>query len=137
MLPCLSTGVQLQKTLVVVIAVVACAALVSCSESRPLETSSAAMGYDSSTPIARAPLPPTAGYAASPTTAPHEDPLPEDIKPAGKWSASPRWSSVQGDGCIVVDQDRSGQAGSGNGKLTYENCSAGKAANDELPESGY
>ena len=113
--------------------------LLSCSEARsPEVTSSPSLGFESSGPITRAPLSPPAGYSPRPgfaNSAPptiNEDPINEGAEPVGKWRASPRWSAVQGDGCIVVDQEATGQ-----GDVNIENCPGNDGLDDEAPSSGY
>jgi hypothetical protein len=78
------------------------------------------------------------GYAAqepfsnSPPQPPYEDPINEGVRPVGKWRASPRWSAVQGDGCIVVDQPSSAQ-----GNIDVENCPSNEGLEDQTPAGGY
>jgi hypothetical protein len=83
-----------------------------------------------SAPIARAPLSPAQGYAPAPEQS-YSDPLPQSLGPAGEWRASPRWSAVQGNGCIAVDQDPA------TGRLDYENCPPGQQAGDQPPQHDY
>jgi len=104
-------------------AAIACIGLVSCSEARAPDAAQSA-AVDSAS-IARAPLSPAPGYAVTPEQS-YADPLPQGMQPAGEWRASPRWSAVQGNGCIAVDQDPS------TGRLAYENCPAGQA--DDQPD---
>jgi hypothetical protein len=118
------------------------ASLLSCSEARSPEVNpSPSLGYDSSGygssgPIARTPLAPPAGYVprpgfdnAPPPTA-YEDPINEGAEPVGKWQASPRWSAVQGDGCIVVDQGATGN-------VDVENCPRNQEPDDLAPAGCY
>ena len=121
-------GVQLRKVVAVLAAAAVGVSLFSCSEARPPDASrSTAMGYEPSVPIARTPLTPpgsTPGplYADPPLSTPYDDPLPEGRQPVGNWNASPRWSAIQGDGCIVVNQ----AAGAGAGNMNVEKCSSGQ-----------
>jgi hypothetical protein len=110
------------RKLLTIAAAIACAGLGSCSQARAPDQSAAL----DSAPISRAPLSPTPGYAATPEQS-YADPLPESMQPAGEWRASPRWSAVQGNGCIAVDQDPS------SGRLAYENCPAGQAGDQPPP----
>ena len=52
----------------------------------------------------------------------------------GNWNASPRWSAIQGDGCIVVDQVAGAGARAGN--MNVEKCSSGQNA-EEMPAGRY
>ena len=112
--------------------------LFSCSEARPPDASgSPAMGYEPSVAIARTPLTPPQGtpgalYADQPLSTPYDDPLPEGRQPVGNWTASPRWSAIQGDGCIVVDQT----PGAGSGNMNVQKCSSGQNA-EEMPAGRY
>ena len=71
-------------------------------------------------------------YADTPSSTPYDDLLPEGRQPVGNWNASPRWSTIQGDGCIVVDQ--AAEAGAGN--MNVEKCSSGQNA-EQMPADRY
>jgi hypothetical protein len=77
------------------------------------------------------------GYAAqesfsnSPPQRPY-DPINEGTRPIGEWRASPRWSAVQGNGCIVVDQEATGQ-----GNVDIDDCPSNEGLDDEAPAGGY
>ena len=76
------------------------------------------------------------GYAAqesfSNSPNPKYDPINEGPEPVGKWRASPRWSAVQGDGCVVVDQESSTA-----GHIDVENCPSNEELEDQTPAGGY
>ena len=130
---------QLRRALIVTVATAAGIALQSCSaqqpSSAPSPTSSTA--FEPSSSVVRAPLSPPMGYAAqesfsnAPPPTPY-DPINEGPEPVGKWRASPRWSAVQGDGCIVVDQHSSAQ-----GNIDVENCPSNEGLEDQTPAGGY
>jgi len=139
---------QLRKVLVVIVTTVVGTALLSCSAPRPSADHSpttSPMVYEPSTPVVRTPLSPPVGYvspppltdsptrlvpqanssngAAEPQTAGH-----------GVWRASPHWAAVQGEGCIVVEQDPQTElaAPADTAKVKVENCS-NEDANDLPP----
>jgi hypothetical protein len=62
----------------------------------------------------------------------YEDPINEATEPVGKWRASPRWSAVQGDGCVVVDQESSAA-----GQINVETCPSNEGPEDQIPTGGY
>ena len=77
------------------------------------------MVYEPSGRVARAPLSPPVGYASpqrnSPTPfasydSPNEGAEPKAPAP-GEWRASPRWATVKGKSCIVVEQDAQAKFG--------------------------
>jgi hypothetical protein len=77
------------------------------------------------------------GYAAQESFSNSPPPIPYDLineglEPVGKWHASPRWSAVQGDGCVVVDQESSAA-----GHIDVENCRSDEGQDDETPAGGY
>lgn len=87
--------------------------------------------YEPSGRVARAPLSPPVGYASpqrnSPTPlasygSPNEGAEPKAAAP-GEWRASPRWATVKGKSCIVVEQDA--QAKFGVEKCSKEDFDAG------------
>jgi hypothetical protein len=51
----------------------------------------------------------------------------------GNWNKSPRWSAIQGDGCIVVDQAAGAEEA---GNMNVEKCSSGQNA-EEMPAGRY
>ena len=130
---------QLRRALIVTVATAAGIALQSCSAQQPSSAPSptSSMAFEPSSSVVRAPLSPPMGYAAqesfsnSPPRTPY-DPINEGPEPVGKWRASPRWSAVQGDGCIVVDQPSSAQ-----GNIDFENCRSDEGQDDETPAGGY
>jgi len=80
-------------------------------------------GYGSRPPLGGSPAPlapygnsrgyGSQGYGGAPDTA-----------ALGGWRASPRWSAVQGDGCIEVEQDgEASRAGAGARGVRIETCS--------------
>lgn len=130
---------QLRRALIGTVATAAGIALQSCSAQQPSSAPSptSSMAFEPSSSVVRAPLSPPMGYAAqesfshsSPPT-PY-DPINEGPEPVGKWRASPRWSAVQGDGCIVVDQPSSAQ-----GNIDFENCRSDEGQDDEISAGGY
>ena len=108
------------------IAMAAAASLVlsSCSEPRASAqpTATGSLGYESPAPVARAPLAPLQGYAASPALPPAGGTAGETRAPG--WQASPRWAAIKGNGCIEVEPDP--QAKSGRG-MKVETCGGEKA----------
>ena len=124
------------KALVIMFTMAAGIALPSCSAPQPSagRATSPAPVYESSAPVLRAPLSPPAGYVPPAGTTgsqasllPYSNP-PDDAQShaaaVGEWRASPRWSAIQGDGCIVVEQDaQSGfVAGQSAPKFRVETC---------------
>jgi hypothetical protein len=71
-------------------------------------------------------------FANSSLPPPYEDPINEAPEPVGKWHTSPRWSAVQGNGCIVVDQKPSAQ-----GNIDVEDCPTDEMPGDQPPAGGY
>ena len=129
------------------------AALVACTERPPSainSTSANSMAYERPAPIIRAPLAPAQGYASPaplggrpPLASPYGNPPvpaplygnapqygadPQTATLDG-WRASPRWSAVQGNGCIEVEQ--AGQSGQ-HGQMKVEPC-AKQAPRNEAP----
>ena len=134
-----SLGQLLRRALIVTLATAAGIALQSCSAQQPNSAPSpgSSTAFEPSSPVVRAPLSPPTGYAAqesvsnAPPPIPY-DPINEGSEPVGKWRASPRWSAVQGDGCIVVDQ-----ASSAPGHIDVENCQSNEGLEDQTPPGGY
>jgi hypothetical protein len=90
-------------------------ALISCSQPPPVYSPTTSRSvYEPSARIARAPLPPPAGYASPGADSPtrlgsYGRPANEASEPktatVEKWRASPRWAAVKGQGCVMVEQD--------------------------------
>ena len=93
-------------------------ALSSCSAPPPAPehpSTTSPMSYEPSAPVVRAPLSPPIGYSSPPSLTnfptsltPYGDSPNENVEsdPAAHgWHASPPWAAVQGQGCIVVEQD--------------------------------
>jgi len=130
--------VQVRTVAIVTLATVAAIALQSCSArqapSAPSPTTP--MAFEPSSSVVRAPLSPSMGYAtqesfsSEPPTS--YDPISEGYQPVGKWRASPRWSAVQGDGCVVVDQPSSVP-----GHFDVEKCPSNEEPDDQTPAGGY
>jgi hypothetical protein len=129
------------------------AALVACTERPPAETSAtsaSSIALERPAPIVRTPLAPAPGYASPPGrggppplgapygnspappplygTSPDPDADPQTAALDG-WRASPRWSAVEGDGCIEVEQ--TGEPGA-RGQMKIEPC-AKQARRGETP----
>jgi hypothetical protein len=71
-------------------------------------------------------------FSSSSSRPRYDDPINEAATPVGKWRASPRWSAVQGDGCVVVDHDSSA-----TGHIDVENCPSYEGLEDQTPAGGY
>ena len=108
------------------IAMAAAASLVlsSCSEPHASgqPTATGSLGYESPAPVARAPLAPLQGYAASPALPPAGGTAGETRAPG--WQASPRWAAIKGNGCIEVEPDPRAKSGRG---MKVETCGGEKA----------
>jgi hypothetical protein len=118
---------QLRKALIVTLATAAGIALLSCSAQQPssVPSSTSSTAFEPYSSVVRAPL------SNSPPLTPY-DPINEGTEPVGTWRASPRWSAVQGDGCIVVDQPSSAQ-----GNIDFENCRSDEVLDDQTPAGAY
>ena len=129
---------KLSKALKVTLATAAAGiALQACSaqqpSSAPSPTSSTA--FEPSSSVVRAPLSAPMGYSAQENAlrpTPY-DTINEGPETVGKWQASPRWSAVQGDGCVVVDQESSVVAG----HIDVENCPSKEGLEDQTPAGNY
>jgi hypothetical protein len=142
----------MRKLSVVVVMALIGAALVACTERPPSSinsTTANAMAYERPAPVVRAPLAPPQGYASPPPlgtspsppspygNSPAPSPLygnfPDegaDPQTAGLgWRASPRWSAIEGDGCIEVEEG--GQTGH-EAQMKIEEC-ARQARRGEAP----
>ena len=127
------------------------AALLACTERPPSgvnATTARSMAYEPSGSVVRAPLSPPAGYGSPPPLGDLQPPSPAygnslddgaDPQSAARsgWRASPRWSAIEGDGCIVVEEDRQSgrEADSETPRMKVKNCSketAGAPASGEI-----
>lgn len=143
----------MRKLSIAIIVASLVATLLACTDQPPSAVNSAAtnsLAYERPAPIVRAPLAPAQGYASPPplgTPPPLGAPYGGPPAPAplygnapqygadpqtaalDGWRASPRWSAVQGNGCIEVEQD--GQPGQ-RGQMRIEPC-AKRAPRNEPP----
>jgi hypothetical protein len=132
-----------------VIAVVA-GALAACTD-QPRSTVNASstnsLAYERPAPVTRAPLAPPNGYGSSyapppPLGAPYasSSPPPASYPNSAEsyadpqtatlgWQASPRWSAVEGDGCIEVEQEGH------DGQMKIDRCARQESRRDPAPES--
>lgn len=146
----------MRKLSIVVIVASLGATLLACTDQPRSGVNSSAtnsLAYERPAPIVRAPLAPAQGYASPPplgTPPPLGAPYGNPPAPAplygsapqygadpqtaalDGWRASPRWSAVQGDGCIEVEQ--AAQPGPG-GRMKIEPC-AGQALRDPVDAPG-
>ena len=127
----------MRKRLAVTVMASVGAALAACTDQPPSSVNSSAansLAYERPAPVTRAPLAPPAGYGSSyapppPLGAPYGSASPPPASypnsaqyyadpqtAAPGWQASPRWSAVEGDGCIEVEQD--GQ----DGQMKIDRC---------------
>jgi hypothetical protein len=126
------------------------AALAACTD-QPRSTvnssSTNSLAYERPAPVTRAPLAPPTGYGSSyapppPLGAPYASsspppaPYPKSAQDYADpqtatlgWQASPRWSAVEGDGCIEVEQ------GGGDGQMKIDRCAQQGSRRDPAPES--
>ena len=142
----------MRKLLAVTVMASAGAALAACTDQPPSSVNSSttnSLAYERPAPVTRAPLAPPAGYGSSyapppplggppplgapygspPAPAPYANSAQYGADPqtaALGWQASPRWSAVEGDGCIEVEQ-----AGDG-GQMKIDRC-AKQAPRGEVP----
>jgi hypothetical protein len=70
------------------------------------------------------------GYAHSPVLNSADASSYEETASVGKWRDSPRWTAIEGDGCIVVDRELEAQAGAA--KFKVSNCSEEEAGKQPL-----
>jgi hypothetical protein len=131
--PCVEAcwGSHLRKALSVSITTFAAIALLSRSPPPASQSSARTMAYENTAPVTRAPLSPPAGYTPPsglsnlPTPlVPFEDSVNDGAGTEGlrTWHASPRWAAIQGDGCIVVEQDQQPDLDP-EGKIRVRDCS--------------
>jgi hypothetical protein len=128
----------------------AAAALAACTD-QPRTTvnssSTNSLAYERPAPVTRAPLAPPTGYASSyasppplgapyaassPPPAPYSNSARDYADPQTAtlgWQASPRWSAVEGDGCIEVEQE------SHDGQMKIDRCAQQESRRDPAPES--
>lgn len=103
------------KALIIATGIVAAGtAQLSCAAQRssPTPSSTDKTVYEPSAPLIRAPLPPPENYVPPAYSANPEAPYESSLNKANRegglenWVVSPRWTAVQGDGCILVEQDQ-------------------------------
>ena len=130
---------RLRKAVIVPLAIAVLIALQSCSAQQPSAAqSSAPTAFEPHSSVVRAPLSPPIGYAAqgsisnSPIPTSYDPSSNEGAQPEGKWRASPRWSAVQGDGCVVVDYESSVP-----GHIKVEKCPSNEGLQAQSPARGY
>ena len=126
------------------------AALAACTD-QPRSTvnssSTNSLDYERPTPVTRAPLAPPTGYGSSyapppPLGAPYaaSSPPPTSYSNSAQdyadpqtatlgWQASPRWSAVEGDGCIEVEQEGH------DGQMKIDRCAQQESGHERAPES--
>jgi hypothetical protein len=127
------------------------ATLAACTDQPPSSVNSStanSLAYERPAPVTRAPLAPPAGYGSSyapapplgapyrspPAPAPYANPAQYGGDPqtaALGWQASPRWSAVEGDGCIEVEQ--AGQ----DGQMKIDRCAHQASRRDPAPEGTF
>ena len=139
----------LRKLSTVTVMAFVAAALAACTD-EPRSTVNASatnsLAYERPAPVTRAPLAPPNGYGSSyapppPLGAPYGSPPPSpapyqnsaqgyaDPQTAALgWQASPRWSAVEGDGCIEVEQ------GGRNGQMKIDRCAHQGSRREPVPE---
>jgi hypothetical protein len=130
----------------------AAAALAACTD-QPRTTvnssSTNSLAYERPAPVTRAPLAPPTGYASSyasppplgapyaassPPPAPYSNSARDYADPQTAtlgWQASPRWSAVQGDGCIEVEQEGH------DGQMKIDRCAQQESRRDSAPEDTF
>jgi hypothetical protein len=128
----------------------AAAALAACTD-QPRTTvnssSTNSLAYERPAPVTRAPLAPPTGYASSyasppplgapyaassPPPAPYSNSARDYADPQTAtlgWQASPRWSAVEGDGCIEVEQEGH------DGQMKIDRCAQQESRREPAPES--
>jgi hypothetical protein len=126
------------------------AALAACTD-QPRSTvnssSTNSLAYERPAPVTRAPLAPPTGYGSSyapppPLGAPYaaSSPPPASYSNSAQdyadpqtatlgWQASPRWSAVEGDGCIEVEQEGH------DGQMKIDRCAQQESGRERAPES--
>ena len=141
----------MRKLLAVTVMASVGAALAACTDQPPSSVNSSttnSLAYERPAPVTRAPLAPPAGYGSSyapppplgaasarsalwvaAAPAPYANSAQYGADPqtaALGWQASPRWSAVEGDGCIEVEQASDG------GQMKIDRC-AKQAPRGEVP----
>lgn len=119
-----------RKVFAVAATTVVAMTLLSCSAPRPSADHSPTTSpivYGPSVPVVRTPLSLPLGYASHssrPLGHPNEGVEPQTAGHGG-WRASPRWVAINGDGCIVVEQDPQAKfaAQAEAAKVRVEKCS--------------
>jgi hypothetical protein len=126
----------LRKFLAIALMAAAGATLAACTDQPHSSANSGAanaLAYERPAPVTRAPLAPPSGYGsasaplpplgapygAPPAPAPYASSAQAEADPqtaALGWQASPRWSAVEGDGCIEVEQGGEG------GQMKIDRC---------------
>ena len=126
----------MRKILAIAVMASAGAALAACTDQPPSSVNSSSansLAYERPAPVTRAPLAPPSGYGSSyapppplgapygppPAPAPYANSAQADADPqtaALGWQASPRWSAVEGDGCIEVEP------GGADGQMKIDRC---------------
>jgi hypothetical protein len=139
----------LRKRLAVTIMASLGAALAACTDQPPSSVNSSSansLAYERPAPVTRAPLAPPSGYgssyapppplgapyaSSSPPPAPYPNSAQHYADPqtaALGWQASPRWSAVEGDGCIEVKQ------GGRDGQMKIDRCAHQGSRRDQAQE---
>jgi hypothetical protein len=137
----------LRKFFAVAVMVFVGASLAACTDQPPSSVNSSSansLAYERPAPVTRAPLAPPSGYgsgyapppplgapygSSSPPPAPYPNAAQDYADPQTAtlgWQASPRWSAVEGDGCIEVAPDGR------DGQMKIDRC-AHQAGRSEVP----
>ena len=140
---------KLRKRLAVTITASVGAALAACTDQPPSSANSSSansLAYERPAPVTRAPLAPPSGYGSSyappsPLGVPYgsSSPPPAQYPNSAQdyadpqtaalgWQASPRWSVVEGDGCIEVEPDGR------DGQMKIDRCAHQGSRRDPAPE---
>jgi hypothetical protein len=140
----------MRKRLAVTVIAFAGVTLAACTDQPPSSVNSSSansLAYERPAPVTRAPLTPPSGYGSGyapppPLGAPYgsSPPPPAPYPSAAQdyadpqtaalgWQASPRWSAVEGDGCIEVEQ------GGQDGQMKIDRCAHQGSRRDPAPES--
>jgi hypothetical protein len=143
---------QLRTLFAVTVMTFVAAALAACTDQPRSDVNSAStnsLAYERPAAVTRAPLAPPSGYGSSyapppPLGAPYASPSPPPASypnsaesyadpqtaPLG-WQASPRWSAVEGDGCIEVEQEGH------DGQMKIDRCAQQESRRERAPESTF
>jgi len=140
---------ELGKLFAVTVMASLAVALAACTDQPPSSVNSSSansLAYERPAAVTRAPLAPPSGYGSSyappsPLGAPYASssppPAPYSNSAEGYadpqtaalgWQASPRWSAVEGDGCIEVEQ------GGRDGQMKIDRCAHQGSRRDQAPE---